>query len=158
LHKLRSIKHQGWQLIITLDQLGFAVAIYYERIWLRPDQEPHERPRRTIQDKAIVVTIAWKLLGLHMLDALPTFSAFDAEYQRDHILTALVSLHLDRGVKELDIDADDARAHRAQKCIAFCGENGLGLAAHQPHTPYLARSYFVLFGHVKHCLQGMAFA
>jgi hypothetical protein len=40
---------------------------------------------------------------------------------------------------------------------AFCAENGLGLATHPPYSLDLAPSDLFLFGHVKHCLQGMAF-
>jgi hypothetical protein len=51
LSKLRLIKYQGWPFIITLDELWFYLTRDDEQIWLRPDQEPPERPKHTIQDK-----------------------------------------------------------------------------------------------------------
>jgi transposase len=59
--------------------------------------------------------------------------------------------------KRLVIHADSARPHTARKCHAFCEENGLGLAVHPPYSPDLTPSNFFLFGHIKHCLQGIAF-
>jgi hypothetical protein len=79
LRKLRSIKHQGWQFIITLDGSEFYLTTDYERVWLRPDQELPERRRHTIQDEKIIAKIAWSPLGFHLLDALPKGRTFDAE-------------------------------------------------------------------------------
>jgi hypothetical protein len=47
--------------------------------------------------------------------------------------------------------------HTARKCRAFCEENWLRLAVHPPPSPDLAPSDFFLFGHIKHCIQGIAF-
>jgi transposase len=55
------------------------------------------------------------------------------------------------------IHADNARPHTARKCQAFCEENRLCLAIHPPYSPDLASSGFFLFGHIKHCLQAIAF-
>jgi hypothetical protein len=46
--EIRSIKHQGWQFIITLDESWFYFSTDLEQIWLRPDQEPPERAKHTI--------------------------------------------------------------------------------------------------------------
>jgi hypothetical protein len=40
---------------------------------------------------------------------------------------------------------------------SFCQENRLRLAAHPPYSSDLAPSDFFLFGHIKHCLQGIVF-
>jgi hypothetical protein len=39
----------------------------------------------------------------------------------------------------------------------FCEENWLRLAVHPPNSPDFAPSDFFLFGHIEHCLQGIAF-
>jgi hypothetical protein len=59
LFEICSIKHQGWHFMITLDESWFYFSTDYEEIWLRPDQERPERAKHPIQDKEIMVTIAW---------------------------------------------------------------------------------------------------
>jgi hypothetical protein len=46
--KLGSIKHQGWQFIITLDESWSDLTTDYKQISLRHDQEPPVKPRHTI--------------------------------------------------------------------------------------------------------------
>jgi hypothetical protein len=126
-------------------------------IWLRAGQEPPENPKHAIQNKTIIVMNAWNPFKFHMLDALPRGRTFDAECELENILTSLVPLRPDPGGRKLVIHADNAMARTAQKCIAFCAENGPRLDTCRPYSPDLAPSDFFLFGHVKHCLQGMAF-
>jgi hypothetical protein len=71
LDELRSIKHHGWKYIITLDESRFYIAIDHEQIWLRPEEAPPEKPNRMIQDRKVIVTIAWYPLGFHLIEALP---------------------------------------------------------------------------------------
>jgi hypothetical protein len=40
---------------------------------------------------------------------------------------------------------------------SFCEENWIRLAVQPPYSPDLAPSDFFLFGHIEHCLQGIAF-
>jgi hypothetical protein len=127
-----------------------------KRIWIRPDQERPERPKHATQDKKNVMTITWNPLGFHVLAALPKGRTFDAKYCHDNGLTALVSIHPKVGGRKLVIHADNATAHTAQKRIACSAENRLRLATRTPYSPDL--DGFFLFGHVKHCLQEMAFA
>jgi hypothetical protein len=65
LRQLRSIEHHGWQFIITLDESWFCPSPNYEQIWLRVEEQPPERPRHTVQDPKMMVTIAWNQLGFH---------------------------------------------------------------------------------------------
>jgi histone-lysine N-methyltransferase SETMAR len=104
------------------------------------------------------VTIAWNLLGFHVLDPLPKGRIFYAEYCRDHSLAALVALRTEAGGRRHVVHVNNAKAHTAQKWIAFCTEHGLRSATHPAYSPDLAPSDFVLFGNVKNCLQGMVFA
>jgi hypothetical protein len=130
--KLRSIKDQGWQFSVTLDESWFCFITDYERIWLRPDQEPPEEPKRTIQDKKNMASIAWNPLGFHVLEALPKGRTFDADCYRDNSLTELVPRRPEGNGRKHIIHSEDARAHRAQKGIGSCPENGLRLAIHLP--------------------------
>jgi hypothetical protein len=120
LPKLRSLKHQDWRFSIILYEPGFCLATDYEQIWLRPDQEPPERPKHTIQDKKIKGTIAWNPSGFHMIDAFPKGTISDAQYYLDNMLTALAPLQPDAGGRKLRIYSDNARAETAQKSIASC--------------------------------------
>jgi hypothetical protein len=62
------------------------------------------------------------------------------------------------GGRTLIAHAENERAHTADKSIASCAENGMALAIHPPYSPDRAPSDRFLFGHVKCCLQGIAFA
>jgi hypothetical protein len=71
LRELCSIKRHGWQFIITLDESWFYLATDHEQIWLRSEEQPPERPRYTIQDPKMMLTIGWNPLGFHVLNSLP---------------------------------------------------------------------------------------
>jgi hypothetical protein len=49
LRQLRSIKHHGWQFIITSEASWFYLSTDHEKIWIREEEQPPERPRHTIQ-------------------------------------------------------------------------------------------------------------
>jgi hypothetical protein len=87
LRQLRSIEHHSWPFIITLNESWFYLSTDQKQIWLRVEEQPHERPRHTIQDWAMMVTIAWNPLGFHLLDELPKSNTFHAECYHVNILT-----------------------------------------------------------------------
>jgi hypothetical protein len=58
----------------------------------------------------------------------------------------------------LCLHADNARVDNARQRQDFCRENRLRILTHLPYSPDLVPSDFFLFGHVKHCLTGAAFA
>jgi hypothetical protein len=130
LGELQAIKDQGWQFIMTLDESWFYFATSHELIWLQPGKAPPERPRHTIGDKKMMVTIAWNPLGFHLIEVLPKGMLFNAEYYRNNILAALIEFSPDPQNRPLVIHADNARPHTAKKCQKFCSENGLKLGPH----------------------------
>jgi histone-lysine N-methyltransferase SETMAR len=81
----------------------------------------------------------------------------NAEYYRDNILAAFTQLQLEDDRRELVVHADNARVHTAQKCRAFCEENGLRFAPYPSYSPDLAPSDFFLFVYIKECLKGIVF-
>jgi histone-lysine N-methyltransferase SETMAR len=129
----------------------------HEQIWLRVEEQPLERPRHTLQAPKMIVTIAWNPLGFRVPDVLPKDITFNAEYYRFDILRGRLLLHPQVHGSRLVIHANDTRSHSARKCRTFCEEDRLRLAVHPPYSPDLAPSNFFLFGHIKHCLQGIAF-
>jgi histone-lysine N-methyltransferase SETMAR len=141
----------------TLDESRFYLATDHEQIWLRPRETPPETARHTIQDREIMVTIAWNPLGFPLGVALPKGSTFNGEYYRDNILAALTQFQPEEDGRKLVVHADNARAHTTQKCRTVSEENGLRLAPHPPYSPDLAPSDFFLFGYVKNSLKGMVF-
>jgi histone-lysine N-methyltransferase SETMAR len=148
-------------LFLAMKQLS-AQAIYnlamgHEQIWLQPGGTPPERARHTIQDRKIMVTIAWHPLGFPLIVALPKGGIFNARHYRDNILEALTQFQPEDDGRKLIVHADNARDHTAQKCRTLCEENGLRLPSHPPYSPDLAPSDFFLFGYVKEHLKGMAF-
>jgi histone-lysine N-methyltransferase SETMAR len=110
-----------------------------------------------IQDRKIMVNIAWNPLGFPLIVAFPKGRIFNAEYYSDNILAALTQIQPEDDGRKPVIHADNARAHSAQKCRTFCEENGLRLAHHPPYSPDLAPSDFFLFSYVKERLKGMVF-
>jgi hypothetical protein len=110
-----------------------------------------------IQDRKIMVTIAWNPLRFPLIVTLPNGCTFNAEDYRDNILAVLTQLQPEDDGRKLVVHANNARAHTAQKCRTFCEENGLRLAPHPPYSPGLAPSDFFLFGYIKERLKGMVF-
>jgi transposase len=129
----------------------------YEQIWIHVKEQSPERLRDNIQDSKTMVTIAWNPLGFHFLDPLPKGNTFDTEYYRVDILTEFLPFRPHVDGRRLIIHADNARPQTTRKFRAFCEENRLRLAVRSPYSPDLAPSDFLLFGHIKHCLEGIAF-
>jgi transposase len=133
------------------------LATDHEQIWLRPGETLPERLRHTIQDRKIMVTIAWSPLGFPLVMALLKGRTFNPEYYRDNIVAVLTQLQPEDGGRRLIVHADNARAPTAQRCRTFCEENGLRLAPHPPYPSDFAPSDIFLLGHVKERLKGMVF-
>jgi histone-lysine N-methyltransferase SETMAR len=146
---LGSIKQHGRYFVVALDESWFYFATDHEQIWMRPEEEPPAHSRRIIQDRKIMVTVAWNPLGFHIVKALPIRGSFDAEYYHDNILAELLSIHPRADGHKLCIHADNSRAHTTQKSRASCEENSLRLLAHPPYSPDIAPCDFFLFGHAK---------
>jgi hypothetical protein len=157
LRQLRYIEHHGWQYVITVNESWFDLSTDHERIWLRGEEQPSERPRQTIQDTKMMVAITWNRLEFHVLDALPKATTLNPDDFRVNILTELLALRSQVDGRRIVTHADSARPLTTPKWRAFCEENRLRLAVHLQHSPDLASSDFLLFGHIKHCLQGIAF-
>jgi hypothetical protein len=157
---LCSIKHQGWQFIVTHDESWFDLRIDHKQMWLRPEEKPLERPHHTFQNPTMMVTITWNPLKFHMLDALPKGNSFTRGegYYRDNIFAGLVPLRPAGEERPFYLHADNARVDTAQKCRYFGRENGLRTIPHPPYSYDRPPSDFFLFGHVKQSLAGMTFA
>jgi transposase len=106
----------------------------------------------------MMVTMAWNPLGFHLLHALPKWNIPNAGYYRVNILTELLSLRPQVDGRRLVIHADNARPLTARQCRAFCEENRPCLNVHPSYSHDPAPSDFALFGHIKYCLQGIAFS
>jgi hypothetical protein len=103
-------------LLVSRDEatIGPSLATDYEQIWFRPGETLPERARHTIQDRTIMVTIAWNSLGFPLIVALPKERVFNAEYYRDNILATLTQFQPEDDGRKLVVHADNARAHTAQ--------------------------------------------
>jgi hypothetical protein len=128
-----------------------------KRATLLAGQEPLERAKHTIEDKKMILTIAWNPLGFHLVEVFPKGRDFNAEYYRENILTKLLRFRPEADDRYLVLHADNARPHTAQQCHTCCAENGLRPGNHLPDSPDLAPSNSFLFGYVKHRLQGITF-
>jgi transposase len=154
---LQSIKHQGWQYIVTLDESWFYWEIDWEQQWLPEDDEPGTRTRRGIDRKKTMLTIVWNTRGFHVIDAMPRGETFSARYYIDHILTPICRRLIPTGRRKLVIHADNSRCHTAKVVLDFVSQNGVRVAPHPPYSPDIAPSDFFLFGYLKHELRGSCF-
>jgi hypothetical protein len=77
---LNSIKEQGWQYLLILDESWFYLSTDYNSIWLQDGELPPERERKMINSKKLMVTIVWNPLGFHLIDVLPKGQTFNAAY------------------------------------------------------------------------------
>jgi hypothetical protein len=134
-----------------------AQAIYNELVAvLGPEETPPEMARDTIQDRKIVVTIAWNPLGFPLIAALPKGRTFNAKYDRDNILAALTELQPEDDGKN-SLFMLTIQELTLLKNVEFfakrmdCGRSPL------PYSPDLAQSNFFLFGYVMERLKGMVF-
>jgi hypothetical protein len=91
-----------------------AQAIYNELVAVLGHGEiPPERTRHTIQNRKIMVTIAWNPLGFPLIVARTKGRTFNAEYYRDNILAALTQFQPENDGRKLIVHADNARIHTA---------------------------------------------
>jgi hypothetical protein len=60
-----------------------------------------------------MVTIAWNVLGFHLLDALLKGNTCNAEYYHANILTELLRVRSQVDGRRLVIHADNAKPHTA---------------------------------------------
>jgi hypothetical protein len=109
----------GRRFILTLDETWFYLATDQKWIWFRPGGRPPERAMHKIQDRKIMLAIAWNPLGFPLIVALPKARTFNAEYYRDNILAALTQLQLEDDGRKFVVHADNARAHTAQNVELF---------------------------------------
>jgi hypothetical protein len=61
-----------------------------------------------------MVRIAWNPLGFHLVEAVPKGRGSHTEYDRDHILMALIRFRPEAGERYLVIHAGNARPHTTQ--------------------------------------------
>jgi hypothetical protein len=111
------MNQQSICLLLAMKRLS-AQAIYnlatdHAQIWLRPGGTLPQRARHAIQDRKIMVTIAWNPLGFPLIVALPKGRTLNAEYYRHNILAALTQFHLEDEGRKLAVHADNARVHSA---------------------------------------------
>jgi hypothetical protein len=78
----------------------------HEQIWLRPGETPPERARHAIQDRKIMVTIAWNPLEFPLIVASPKRRTFDAEYYHDNFFAALTQFQPQDDGRKLVVHAD----------------------------------------------------
>jgi hypothetical protein len=95
--------------------------------------------------------------GISFTRCVSKGNTFNDEDYRVKILTGLLPLRPQVDGRRFVIHANNARPHTARKSRAFYEENPLRLAVYSPYSVDLAPSDFLLFGDIKHCLQGTAF-
>jgi hypothetical protein len=130
LNLLQSIRHNGCQHLVTLDEAWFYFANQDEQIWL-PDFEDHrEIPGYMISSPKSMLTVVWNPHGFYMVNVLPKGQRWASQYDLDNILPGPRALREAGDPRRLVIHADNANPHilkpvqqffggsRAQNCTA----------------------------------------
>jgi hypothetical protein len=87
-----------------------AQAIYNKLVTvLRPGETPPEKASHTIQDRKIMVTIAWNPLGFPLIVALPKGCTVNADYYCDNILATLTQYQPEDDGRKYIVHADNAK-------------------------------------------------
>jgi histone-lysine N-methyltransferase SETMAR len=161
LRTLRIQHDRAWHDIVTLDESWFYLTTDHESIWLPEGGAVPERERHTIQSKKFMLTIVWNPSGFHLINILAKGCTFNSTHYITEILSPLADWRLTEAggcKRKLIVHADNARPHVARQTIGFLEQNGMKRGPHPPYSPDLAPSDFYLFGYVKGCLAGNAFA
>jgi hypothetical protein len=106
----------------------------------------------------MMVTIPWHPLRIHFLDALPKSDTLNAEYYRVNILTKLPPLCC--RLMGRDSLFMLTTQHRTPPENAELFAKRIDSASPYTHRTHLISHHptsFFLFGHIKHCLQGIVF-
>jgi hypothetical protein len=79
--------------MVTIDKSWFHLFYSHDHIWLTPGEEPPVRPKHTLEDRKVMVTIGFGVANVHVV--LPKGQKFSAMYYCDVILRRV----LDSGLK-----------------------------------------------------------
>jgi hypothetical protein len=108
-HQLHSIEHEGWTLLVNLNESLLHLSADHEHIWLCPEEQLLEKPRYVIQDPKMMLLIVWNLLGFYLLDMFPQGRAFRTEYYCRTNLTVLLPLNRQVDERKRVLYAENAK-------------------------------------------------
>jgi hypothetical protein len=135
-------KQRSWHDIVTLDESWFYLNIDHEFTWLQPDGESPEKERRTIQLKKVMHTIVWNPSCFHLINVLPKWFKFNANFYVTQILGQLYDwrrTQVGKTNRRLWVHAHNARPHTATVTLQFMQQNAMRRVPHPP-SPILTRS------------------
>jgi hypothetical protein len=116
---VKSVKHQSWQYIVTLDESWFYWDIDWEQQWLPVDDDPGTQRRRGIDREQTMLTVVRNTKGFHLIDAMTRGEKFNAWYFINQILTPICAQLSPTGRHKLVIHADNSRCHSAKLVLDF---------------------------------------
>jgi hypothetical protein len=131
----------------TLDKSWFCLFDLHDHTWLRPGEEASARPKHTLGDGKVMVTIGFGA-NFHIMFALPKGQKLNVTSYADVILRRVLDSGLKAGGNQLIIHANNVRLHTAQMVPVFSEENQFQRPPHSAYSPDLAPCYFDLFGHI----------
>jgi hypothetical protein len=104
----------------------------------------------------MMVTNAWNPLGFHLLGELPKGNTFNVEYDRVNIIIELLPLRPQVDGRRLLFMLTTQNPTPREN--AELSANKIDFGSPYTHPTYLILHHPTsLFGHIKHCLQGIAF-
>jgi hypothetical protein len=70
---------------MTLDEFWFYLWTSQEMVWVQAGQQHPEMVKHIIEDRKMMVTIAWNAQGFHLVDVFLKDQKFNADYHIDRI-------------------------------------------------------------------------
>jgi hypothetical protein len=88
-----------------------------------------------IQDRKIMVTIAWSPLGFPLIMELSKGRTFNVQNYRDNIRAALTQFQSEDDGRKFVVHVDNVKAHTVRKCRTFAKKMDCGsLPIYPAHT------------------------
>jgi hypothetical protein len=157
LEHLSSIRQQGSQSTLTLDESEFYSEMDWEQQCLPEDDEPGTRTRQGTDRSNTMLTIAWSPNGFRLIDAMPKREKHSAGYHINNIRTPIYQQLIPAGTRRLVIHPDNSRCETAKVVLDCASQSKVRFATHLPGSPDITPSNLFLFVCLKCELRGSRF-
>jgi hypothetical protein len=122
---LDSLQQQGWKYIVISDQVWFYFSNQHRQIWLREEEDPPANARPMISSSKTMVIVVWNPHEFHVVKILPRGCKWTSQYDIDHILSEISSLHFAVDRRQLVVRVDNVRPHVSTRVKEYMENHSL---------------------------------